>query len=282
MGFCGHMVHRLDPIMIHFPVSWPIRGIYWYGVAYIVAFAVIAGILRIYGRCGRLPFPRDAIGPFICAIVGGVIIGGRVGYMLLYDFHTLISNPLETFCLWHGGMASHGGFIGVGIAVIIFSRKYNVKVLSVADVISAAAPIGLFFGRIANFVNGELYGKISTVPWAVIFPNSAPAYLPSEFIRPRHPSQIYEALLEGLLLFIICQLRFFRNPQLHRGRLCGEFLCFYALLRVAVEFFREPDAAPIISLSRGQFYSILLFKIGLYVIVFSQRLKHHDCGRNVG
>ena len=282
MSLCAHFVHRLDPVMIRFPESWPIGGIYWYGASYILVFAIIAVVLRIYGRCGKLPFPRSATDSFMVAIIAGTIVGGRVGYALLYDFHTLLSNPLGLFCIWRGGMSSHGGFIGVGLAIIFFSRRHEIPLLAVADVISAVAPIGFFFGRIANFVNGELYGKISGAPWAVVFPSSAPDGFPVELIRPRHPSQIYEALLEGLLLFLFCQFRFFKKPPLRSGRLCGEFLCLYALVRIYAEFFREQDAPPIISLSRGQFYSIILFKVGLYVILISRRLKTHDCGRKVG
>ncbi|MDR2663944.1 MAG: prolipoprotein diacylglyceryl transferase [Puniceicoccales bacterium] len=257
MRIGGHWIHDIDPILLHFPSFWPIPGIYWYGFAYLLTFLIIAFALRIYARLGRLPFPREQIGPFLGYLILGAMAGGRIGYALLYGIPGLREDPLELLRVWHGGMASHGGFFGVLLALLLFSRKCSIPLGATADLVSSLAPIGFFLGRIANFINGEVYGRVSSLPWAVIFPGAEPT-LPLERILPRHPSQLYEALLEGLLLFLFCQLRFWRRPPLRPGRLCGEFLVTYALLRFAVEFFREPDAPTILGLSRGQFYSIAL------------------------
>ncbi|MDR0678831.1 MAG: prolipoprotein diacylglyceryl transferase [Puniceicoccales bacterium] len=257
MRIGGHWVHDFDPVLLHFPSSWLIPGIYWYGFAYVLTFLAIALLLDLYGRQGRLPFPRQQSGPFLTYLLLGTVIGGRIGYALLYGIPGFWSNPLELLRVWHGGMASHGGFCGVLAALILFSRNRAIPLRPLADVASSLAPIGFFLGRIANFINGEVYGRISSLPWAIIFPQSMPG-LPLERIPPRHPSQLYEALLEGLLLFFFCQLRFWRRPPLRPGRLCGEFLLTYALLRFAVEFFREPDASLIFGISRGQFYSLAL------------------------
>ncbi|MDR1436267.1 MAG: prolipoprotein diacylglyceryl transferase [Puniceicoccales bacterium] len=273
MPFCAYLVHGLNPVLIRFPESWPVGGIYWYGIAYIVAFFAIYIFIFTCGRFGRLPFPRSQVVPFLSAVAAGAVVGGRIGYELLYDFAALMADPLELFRIWRGGMSSHGGFVGVAVAILVHCRRNGISALAAADLIAASAPLGLFIGRIANFVNGELYGKPSTVPWAVIFPNSAPPHVPLEFVEPRHPSQLYEALLEGVLLFALCQWRFWVRPPKHSGRLCGEFLCAYAIVRIVVEFFREPDAPPIFSMSRGQFYSIFIFKLGVTLIAISCRRR---------
>jgi phosphatidylglycerol:prolipoprotein diacylglycerol transferase len=269
----NYWVHGLDPIFFHFPDCWPLRGIYWYGVAYILAFVAFALILEVYGRLGRLPFPRRRIGTFLGAVIVGAVAGGRLGYMLLYDCHRLFADPLELLRVWHGGMASHGGFVGVLFALIYFSRKEKVPFLALADVTASAVPLGFFLGRVANFINGEVYGRISFLPWAVIFPRSAPPTMALELIPPRHPSQIYEALLEGVLLFILCQLRLWKKPPLRPGRLCGEFLLAYAVLRIAVECLREPDALPLFGLTRGQFYSLALLPAAAVFFYISRRRK---------
>ncbi|MDR0340393.1 MAG: prolipoprotein diacylglyceryl transferase [Puniceicoccales bacterium] len=270
MRIGGHWVHDFDPILVHFPSRWPIPGLYWYGLAYVLTFLTIVFILNIYGRQGRLPFSLEQCGPFLSYLILGVMIGGRVGYALLYGIPGVRTDPVELLRIWHGGMASHGGFFGVLVALILFSRSRAIPLRSLADVASSLAPVGFFLGRLANFINGEVYGRVSSLPWAVIFPQSALG-LPLEQIPPRHPSQLYEALLEGLLLFLYCQLRFWRRPPLRLGRLCGEFLLTYALLRFLVEFFREPDAPLILNISRGQFYSLILLLGSLFFFLAPRR-----------
>ena len=194
----------------------------------------------------------------------GVLLGGRLGYVLLYQTEHLLKDPFMLFRVWEGGMASHGGFIGVILATICYCKQSKQSFWPVADLIEKVVHHGLFFVRIANFINGELWGIPSKLPWAVLFPSS-PGF--SEGIA-RHPSQIYAALLEGFLLFGYIQLRFWKSDicQKAPGRLGGEFLLTYAIARIFGEIFREPDATLILGLSRGQFYSIFLFVGGLLII----------------
>ena len=207
---------------------------------------------------------------FIFVLVFGVLIGGRLGYFLLYDFPLLVHEPLALFRVWDGGMASHGGFVGVLLAVWWFARRQRLPFLHLSDVLVTTVPVGLLFGRIANFINGELWGKISYVPWAVIFPKSAPDGTPLAEIAPRHPSQLYEAALEGALLLAFMQWRFWKSDAVRTqpGRLSGEFLLAYAVVRAIGEIFREPDASLILGLSRGTFYSIFLAIAGVALMVW--------------
>jgi phosphatidylglycerol:prolipoprotein diacylglycerol transferase len=203
-------------------------------------------------------------------IIGGVLIGGRLGYVLLYAPMMLIRHPLELFCIWHGGMSSHGGFAGVTLSLLLFAKRQRIAFSSLADVAASVAPLGIFLGRIANFINGEVYGRVTSAPWGIIFPRSVPAGY-GEFVLPRHPSQLYEALLEGVLLFCYCQLRFWKG-KFRPGQLAGEFLIFYSIVRIFCEFFREPDAPTILSLSAGQFYSLFLLALGLGYYLLTRKM----------
>ncbi|MGA3008195.1 MAG: prolipoprotein diacylglyceryl transferase [Opitutaceae bacterium] len=260
-------VDNLSPFVIRFTDHFGIR---YYGLAYLLGFFAGMGLLYRYARAGRSLVPAAQVADLMTALVVGVLIGGRLGYFLLYDFHTLSHHPLVFFRVWEGGMASHGGMIGVALALAWFARAHKIPFWHVADLVVSAAPAGLFFGRIANFINGELWGKISRVPWAVIFPQSEPG-TPTPLIFPRHPSQLYEAALEGLLLFSYLQWRFWKSDTVRTrpGRLSGEFLVGYALVRIFCEVFREPDegVAPILGLSRGTFYSLFMIAIGVALIV---------------
>jgi len=180
-----------------------------------------------------------------------------------------VHDPLALLRVWDGGMASHGGFVGVVLAVWWFARRHRLPFLHLGDVLVTTVPVGLLFGRIANFINGELWGRISYVPWAVIFPKSAPDGTPLADIAPRHPSQLYEAALEGALLLAFMQWRFWRSDEVrrHPGRLTGEFFIAYAIARAIGETFREPDASLILGLSRGTFYSLFLVGGGLWLIL---------------
>lgn len=265
----AYWVHHWDPFLIQFSEGFGIR---YYGLAYLAGFFGAAWMMYHYAAKGRSPFPSSAISDLMTYLVVGVLVGGRLGYFLLYQLDSLRSDPLAVFRVWEGGMASHGGFIGVLLALWLWSRKRHVRLLRVGDVVVSVTPIGLFFGRVANFINGELYGKVASVPWAIIFPQSAPGR-PVELIPPRHPSQLYEAALEGLLLFAYLQLRFWRSnvTRAHPGQLGGEFLIVYALVRMFGELFREPDAALLFGLSRGTFYSVFLIVAGVVVIVLARR-----------
>ncbi len=255
-------VDDLDPFLVHFTRSFGIR---YYGLAYAAAFLVAAWLLSRYARAGRSLLPEAKIGDFMVAAVVGVVVGGRVGSYLLYDYwRSFASDPLAIFRVWEGGMSFHGGLLGVVVAVAVFSRSEKIRLTHLWDLMASAAPAGLFLGRLANFWNGELWGRISVVPWAVIFPRSMPEGTPLSHIAPRHPSQLYEAALEGLVLFALMQLRFWKSTVVreHPGRLAGEFLILYALFRIAGEFFREPDASLILGLSRGTFYSLFMVAVG--------------------
>ena len=265
----AYWVHNLKPFLVEFTEGFGIR---YYGLAYIAGFIGAAWMMYRYVKAGRSPFPASAVSDLMTYLVIGVLVGGRLGYFFLYQLDSLRSDPLAVFRVWEGGMASHGGFIGVLLALAWWSRKHRVRLFRVGDVVVSVTPIGLFFGRVANFINGELYGKVASVPWAMIFPQSAPGR-PVDMIPPRHPSQLYEAALEGLLLFAYLQLRFWRSNvvRAHPGQLSGEFLIAYAVVRMFGELFREPDAALLFGLSRGTFYSVFLIIAGIGVIALSRR-----------
>jgi phosphatidylglycerol:prolipoprotein diacylglycerol transferase len=245
-------------------------GIRYYGLAYVLGFAGGWLLLHAAARRGRSPVKGEALDDLIFAAVAGVLVGGRLGSILLYDgWQRFVADPLSVLKVWEGGMASHGGFIGVILALAWFAHRRKVPFLQLGDLIVSVVPLGLLFGRLANFVNGELWGKPATVPWAVIFSNTGGGPM------PRHPSQLYEAALEGALMLAWVQWRFWRTEVIRRqpGRLGGEFLAGYALVRMFGELFREPDASLILGLSRGTFYSVFLLAAGVALVIFTPKTK---------
>ena len=269
MSKSGYWIHDLDPFLFQFTENFGIR---YYGLAYALGFLVGIWLLNNFCKNGKAALSPEEQSLTITAIMIGVLLGGRLGYMFFYAFQDVIQRPWSIFQVWKGGMASHGGFIGVVIACWWASKKLNLSFLQLGDILCPLVPPGIFLGRIANFVNGELWGKVSNVSWAVIFPQSAPLGTPIELILPRHPSQLYAAVLEGLFLLIYSQWRFWRTGVLEKpGRLSGEFLSFYAVVRIFGEQFREPDAPLILNLSRGSFYSLFLLVLGSFLILNSQR-----------
>lgn len=266
----AYWVHDLDPFVVRFSEN---IGIRWYGLSYLLGFAVAVGLLHLYRRRGRSPFGSNEISDLITYIVIGVLLGGRLGYFLLYQFHAIPGDPFLLLRVWEGGMASHGAFVGVVLALLVWCRKRQVPFLVVGDLIATVAPAGICLGRIANFINGELWGKIADVPWAVIFPQSGPAGKALHLLQPRHPSQLYQAALEGALLFAYVQFRFWRRDPATAvpGRLAGEFLIAYAAMRALGEVFREPDATLLFGLSRGTFYSLFLVVAGAVLIARARR-----------
>ena len=263
-------VHQPHPFLIQFTENFGIR---YYGLAYLAGFVAAGWLLRRYHQVGRSSLDLPGIFDLMTWLVAGVMVGGRLGNFLLYHPGELFHPPWAFFMVWEGGMASHGGFVGVILATWLFARRRKIPFLQLTDLVVTTVPAGLFFGRVANFINGELWGKPSTVPWAVIFENTRGGD------TPRHPSQLYEAALEGLLLFAYVQWRFWRSncTQRQPGRLAGEFLVGYALVRMVCEIFREPDvlqegqSSLLLGLSRGTFYSLFVLAGGLAVIAFAPR-----------
>lgn len=258
----SHWVHDLDPFLIEF---WNGFGIRWYGLAYIAGFLFGIWFLRLCVKKRRSPLNMDQQYTAEAALILAVLVGARLGFELLYNLNGMLHNPLEIVKVWEGGMSSHGGFVAVILAIIWIGWRFQVSPFQFGDLMVPLAPFGLMCGRLANFINGELYGKVSEVPWAIIFPKSSA--LPVHLIAPRHPSQLYEAALEGLLPLIYVQWRFWKTDvQQYPGRLGGEFLILYSIGRIAAEQFREPDASLIFGMSRGIFYSIFLIGFGLWLI----------------
>lgn len=256
----AYLVHEPTPFL---GPHWGNFGIRYYGLGYILGFLAAAWLFARYARAGRSQLPAARISDLMVALVIGVMLGGRIGSFLLYHSGDIARDPLSFFRVWEGGMASHGGFAGVTLALAWFARRHRIPFLHLGDLIVSAAPVGLMLVRIANYLNGELWGKVTTVSWGVIFAQTGGGDL------PRHPSQLYQAGLEGALLLAYMQWRFWRTDVVARrpGRLSGEFLVAYAVLRAIGEVFREPDAGLILGLSRGTFYSLFLVAAGLWLIV---------------
>jgi len=262
--------HHFSPFVPFLQFSENI-GVRWYGLAYVLGFVGGAWLFQRYAKAGRSQLPAEKAWDLIIVLVAGVMIGGRLGSFIFYHPAELIHDPLSFFRVWEGGMASHGGFIGLAIALYWYARSQHLPYFHLTDITVSAGPLGLMLGRIANFINGELWGKPADVPWAVIFPQSP---LP---LVPRHPSQLYEAALEGALMLTYMQWRFWRSDVVRTqpGRLTGEFLIGYGIVRIAGEVFREPDqdVTLILGLSRGTFYSIFMIVAGVVWIALSWKTK---------
>jgi len=218
---------NIDPILIDLG---PIR-VSWYGLMYIFGFFASYLIVRYQMKKKDFGISKLEVENLYFDLILGLIIGARLGYVLFYDLKVYLSDPFEILAIWHGGMSFHGGLIGVLIVGILFSWKNKKSFWRIGDLIIVTAPIGLGLGRIGNFINGELYGRVTQVPWGMIFPKGGPL--------PRHPSQLYESALEGGVLFLI--LWFMKDRKLPAGGLLAIFLFFYGLFRFIVEFLREPD-----------------------------------------
>ena len=246
----------IDPIIFSIgPVS-----LRWYGTMYLIGFlAAMFMVNKAADRSNGL-WTREQVSDLLFYGFLGVILGGRVGYVLFYQFEYFLSDPLYLLEIWQGGMSFHGGLLGVTLAVLIFARKTNKSFLSVGDFIVPLVPIGLGMGRLGNFINAELWGRQTDVPWAMVFPTDA-------LQVPRHPSQLYEFFLEGVVLFIILYV-VTRKPR-SLGLASGTFLIGYGIFRSIVEFFREPDAhlgLYFSFISKGQILSIPMILIGLFII----------------
>ncbi len=241
--------------------GWPIR---WYALAYLAGiFLGYWYLLKLIDQPGA-PMARRHADDMIFYAMLGIILGGRLGYVLFYNLESYIAKPVTIFKLWDGGMSLHGGVIGVLIAIWYVTRKEKLSFLRFCDYIACVIPFGLFLGRIANFVNGELWGRVTTVPWAIIFPEGGP--------DPRHPSQLYEAGLEGLLMMAILSWLFWRTQARYKpGLLVGMASIIYGVSRFVVEYFREPDiqrmnVVEATSLSMGQWLTVPMILIGLWLV----------------
>jgi phosphatidylglycerol:prolipoprotein diacylglycerol transferase len=277
----------IDPVLFTIRVFGLELAIRWYALAYIAGLLVgwryVAGLCRrpaLWG--GAAPMRPEQADDLLTWMILGVILGGRLGYVLFYQPGYFAANPAEIVAVWHGGMSFHGGLLGVVAGVVGFSLRNRLSILGVGDAVAAAAPIGLFFGRLANFINAELWGRPSTAPWAVVFPGDG-GVCPPDWTHPcaRHPSQLYEAALEGLVLFVVLALAIRAGALARPGRVFGLFLVGYALARIVVERFRQPDAQFLsagnpfghalrlgeLGLTMGQLLSLPMLVAGLILLV---------------
>ena len=255
-------INNFDPVAIEI-LSLEIR---WYSLAYIV------GIMLGWFLSKKIfisdPQLKEKFDDYITYLILGIIIGGRLGYIMFYNFSFYSNNLIDIFKIWEGGMSFHGGLIGVIAISILFAKKNNQNPFAYLDIVALVAPIGIFFGRVANFINSELYGTVTNVPWAVKFINVDNLN--------RHPSQLYEAILEGLILFLI--LLYFRNKNFTKnlGFISGVFLIFYSIFRFISEFFRVPDdqlGYLFFELTMGQIISFISLTIGIYIITTKYEIK---------
>lgn len=256
----------LDPVAFSFgPIS-----VRWYGLAYVLGFVCAAFVVYRTAKRWKVSVDFDSLLTIMLCAILGVIVGGRLGYVLFYGDGYYLSHPLEILQTSNGGMSFHGGLIGALLAGIVAARFVKMPYLSLADLGCIAAPIGLFFGRCANFVNGELWGAPTDLPWGVVFGGAA-GYM------PRHPSQLYEALLEGVVIFTVLFVLSRKIPPRPRGTFLGVFLILYGCSRFAVEFIREPDAQLGYLwgewLTMGQLLSIPLVLVGIGVLVYAVKMK---------
>ncbi|MFK8250574.1 prolipoprotein diacylglyceryl transferase [Ancylobacter terrae] len=259
---------QIDPILIELG-PFAIR---WYALAYVAGLLLgwwLAKRLCSDDRLwrGKAAIPPLAFDDAVVWIAFGVILGGRIGYVLFYNLPYYAAHPLEALTVWHGGMSFHGGFLGSILAMALFCRRRALPLDSMLDIAAAVVPIGLFLGRLANFINGELWGRVTDVPWAFVFPTGGDL--------PRHPSQLYEAALEGLLIFAILQLVIRRGALARPGFVAGLFVILYALARILVEFVREPDAQLGYLaggwLTMGMLLSVPMILVGVALIVRALR-----------
>jgi phosphatidylglycerol:prolipoprotein diacylglycerol transferase len=263
---------NIDPVLLELG---PLQ-IHWYGIGYVVGLLFGWWYSRklvsnsILWRGMNAPIKPQDVDDFLTWAVIGIIVGGRLGYVFFYDFAQFLQNPSSIFAVWNGGMSFHGGLIGTLLAMIIFARRHGFSPFSLFDIVTASAPIGIMTVRITNFINGELFGKPSDLPWAIAFPDGGP--------QPRHPSQLYEAVLEGLIMFLV--LRFVTHTMMKLplpGYTAGVFLLWYAFSRIIVEFVRLPDAQVGYLagewLTMGMILSLPMALVGLWAIHSSKTRK---------
>ena len=259
------IIHNLDPVLIDLGFF----QIKWYSIAYILGIVLgwfyASIIIKNYNNITNIN--QQDFEDLIIYLILGIILGGRLGYVIFYDPNYYIQNFFEIFKVWHGGMSFHGGVLGVVISTFVFAKVNKSNFFNFTDIIACVAPIGLFLGRIANFINGELFGKVSTLPWAVVFPDVDNL--------ARHPSQIYEAILEGIVLFVLINIFALKKRLLKKtGYISGLFLVLYSILRIISENFREPDkhiGYIYQNISMGIILSIITLLLGSLIIIFVRK-----------
>lgn len=254
---------NINPIAFHIG---PL-GVHWYGLMYLIGFVICWGVLswRIKGK--QTGFTPELVSDLLFSIAMGSILGGRLGYMFFYDFTDVIHHPLRIFMIWQGGMSFHGGLIGVLVAMGLYARKFHKTFFEITDLIAPIFPIGLAAGRMGNFINSELWGRVTDMPWGMVFPNGGDL--------PRHPSQLYEFLLEGVVMFVV--LWIYSQKTRPRGAVSGLFLILYGTFRIFVEFFRVPDVQigylAFDWLTEGQLLSLPMIIIGILIMAWAYRGK---------
>lgn len=254
---------HIDPVALHIgPLA-----VRWYGISYMMAF--ILGLWHMNWLARRYPGTVNSrqIDDLLLYIVLGVVLGGRIGYVLFYDPEYFFAHPIDIFKTWDGGMSYHGGMLGVIIAIALYSRRNKTSFIDIFDLLVPSVPIGLFLGRIANFINGELWGRVTDVPWAMVFPNAGPL--------PRHPSQLYEAFLEGVVTFTVLHL--LTRKRIWRFEPSGLFLVLYGTFRFMVEFVRQPDNLPglkngvFMGITMGQVLSFPMILLGIGLLIYGYK-----------
>jgi phosphatidylglycerol:prolipoprotein diacylglycerol transferase len=300
----AYFLHHFSPFIVEFRQG---IGLRWYGLAYVAAFLLGYLLYKWLAERRYTDLPPEQVGDFITwAAVFGVMLGGRLGWVIFYGWRQVLSDPMTALRVWEGGMASHGGILGLVLFTFYWARRHRVSWTSIGDSLCVVAPIGLFIVRLANFINGELYGRPATVPWAMLFPGElyedpmlqarlglvggdqvasfieAARHQPAladqlrGVLTPRHPSQLYEAALEGVVLFLVLWVLRTRC-RVPRGVITGAFFILYAGLRILGEMFREPDPAwSVGSISAGKFLCIFMFAIGAALIVWVLRAKIYE------
>ena len=297
----AYYLHDLSPYLLRFTDR---IALHWYGLAYVLGFYLAYRVMLFLAKRGLSEIKATQVADFITLVaLFGVVLGGRIGYILLYDWDSFVERPWMIFMIHQGGMASHGGIAGVALFCLWYSWRHKISWAGIGDTLVCGAPLGIFCGRIANFINGELFGRVANVTWAVKFPTEilhedfvqqggTPISLPpglqhspeiiaffekdgggraalEAMLHPRHPSQLYEALGEGLFLCVILLAIRLRWPRLPYGIISGLFFILYAIARISLEFLRQPDsgAVGIMGLTRGQFFSVFMVVIGLAFIM---------------
>ncbi len=298
----AYYLHDLSPFV--FKITDKI-AVHWYGLAYVTGFYLTYRVMLFLASRGLSEIKPKEVADFITLVaLFGVVVGGRLGYMLLYDFDHFIHEPWTFFLLNQGGMASHGGIAGVALFCLWYSWRHKISWVGIGDTLVCGAPLGIFLGRLANFINGELFGRVTTVPWAMKFPTELlhedfyrqggqPGLIPEGLqhspdiiayfeqhrggiaeleavLHPRHPSQLYEALGEGLLLSAALTFIRLRFPRLRQGIITGLFFILYAIARISLECVRQPDSGsePILGMTKGQFFSTFMVVVGVLFIIY--------------